>query len=255
MNTISISPETDGITTIQLLRGKANAINGEMVSELREALYSLANSADTAAVIVTGHGSFFSAGLDVMELYNYNEAQLIDFWRSFGELIYEMNAFPKPLLAAVNGHSPAGGCVLALCCDYVVMDEGIYRIGLNELEVGIVIPGIMMKLLSHRTGGAQAYQLLMTAKMLTAGEACDAGIVDQVSQPGTALLIARERCASYLQFPGEIWSDTKLNLKAGLLKELRPDFHLEFERTFKQWWKPATRERLLAVINRIGKKA
>lgn len=117
MDAIALSFK-DHHAVIELGRPKAHAINRQMVDELREALASLSQADYIRGAILTAQGGIFSAGLDVVELYTYDEEEMDRFWEAFGKLMCDMAAFPKPLIAAINGHSPAGGCVLALCCDH-----------------------------------------------------------------------------------------------------------------------------------------
>src|SRR5690606_32452196 len=105
-------------------------------------------------------------GLDLITLFEYDEAKIHEFWESFIALIYDLAAFPKPSIAAITGHSPAGGCVLALCCDHRVMAEGDYIIGLNEVPVGIIVPQCIFELYSFWLGSARASKFLLEGKLL-----------------------------------------------------------------------------------------
>ena len=106
---------TDHICTIQLDSGKSNAMHLEMVAELRQLLAQQQNDPAIEAIVLQGKEGFFSAGLDLITLFEYDESKIREFWTDFMSLIYELAAFPKPSIAAITGHSPAGGCVLALC--------------------------------------------------------------------------------------------------------------------------------------------
>jgi len=128
MNTLQL--EISGAKAIiRINRGKANAINAEIIHELTQVILELKANESIRGAIITGKGEFFSAGLDVVELYNYNEEEILNFWRDYDRLLRLMIAFPKPLVAAINGHCSAGGCLLTLGCDYRVMASGN-----NELD-------------------------------------------------------------------------------------------------------------------------
>jgi 3,2-trans-enoyl-CoA isomerase len=128
MNTINVTIK-DRLAIITLNRGKSNSLNREMVTELGDMLQNIEADANIGGILVTGKENFFSAGLDLIELYNYNEEEAKSFWHLFLDFVAKITAFKKPIVAAINGHSPAGGCVIALACDARVMAEGRYIIG------------------------------------------------------------------------------------------------------------------------------
>jgi len=253
MNTLKI--ETSGsIAILRLDRGKANAMNAEMVQELAESFTNLATDPEVKAVVLSGKDEFFSAGLDVIELYGYDESQILHFWGAFDQLIRLMVSFPKPLVCAVTGHSPAGGCVLALCCDYRVMADGKYRIGLNEIPVGIVVPSPIFHLYSFWLGSARAYQFLLEGLLMTAEKAVEAGLANESCELAEVELRAIAKASAYVKFNPVVWSQSKLNFRKNLLEQLSPDFDEAFGPTLKQWWAPETRAQLTAMIEGLKKK-
>ena len=145
MQTLQIQ-EKEGYAILQLDRGRANPINQLMVDELLSALADIESNDTLNGLIITGKPNFFTAGLDIVELYNYDDEAMAKFWDDFMMLIHKLVAFKKPLIASITGHSPAGGCVIAICCDYRVMAKGKYTIGLNEIPVGITVPNSIFQL-------------------------------------------------------------------------------------------------------------
>src|SRR5690606_16438267 len=116
MNTIKVTIK-DRLAIITLNRPKSNSMNREMIRELDDMLRNISTDDNISGVLITGQENFFSAGLDLIELYGYNEAEAESFWELFLAFTAQITAFKKPMVAAINGHSPAGGCVLALACD------------------------------------------------------------------------------------------------------------------------------------------
>ena len=116
MKTIEVTIK-DHLAIITLNRGKSNSLNREMVTELTDMLSNIENDSNIGGVMITGREHFFSAGLDLIELYEYNEEEAKSFWHLFLNFTAKITAFKKPMVAAINGHSPAGGCVIALACD------------------------------------------------------------------------------------------------------------------------------------------
>lgn len=244
----------DGYAIVTLDRGRANAMNAQMIKELRETITELGENNEVGGVILNGKENFFSAGLDVIELYNYNDDEIKAFWESFFGMIYDMASFRKPLVAAITGHSPAGGCVLAVCCDYRVMAEGKYQIGLNEVPVGILINESISSLYAMWLGERRAYQFLMEGKLMTVEEAADYGLIDEVASPGKVLEAAEAKMQQYLQFGRDVWQNSKMLLRYEVLDRIARNKEDKLEATLKQWWNPTTRKVLANMIARLTKK-
>lgn len=244
---------TGSIATIRLNRGKANAINAQMANELLDTLLELKANDQVRGVLLTGHGEFFSAGLDVIELYHYDENQIIDFWKVFDRLIRRLVSFHKPLVAAITGHCPAGGCILTLGCDYRVMAEGKYRIGLNEIPLGIVVPETIYHLYSFVIGRGHAYQSLLEGKLHTAQEALEIGLVNETCDLAEVEARGKVQLEKYLQLSTAVWAQSKLNFRNAILHRLTSDFKTAFEPTLKQWWSPETRAILGKMIEGLKK--
>ncbi|HQS04401.1 MAG TPA: enoyl-CoA hydratase/isomerase family protein, partial [Daejeonella sp.] len=198
MNTIKVRIK-DKIAVLSLDRGRSNAINSEMVSELHQMIINIENDDSIAGLILTGKDGFFSAGLDLIELYGYDEDQIKEFWIEFLSLVTSMVSFKKPMVAAISGHSPAGGCVLAICCDYRVMAEGKFIIGLNEVPVGIIVPESIFHLYAFWLGNAPAYRALLEGKLMNTQEALSAGLVDELVNPESILHAAERKMLTYIQ--------------------------------------------------------
>ncbi|EAY27411.1 enoyl-CoA hydratase/isomerase family protein [Microscilla marina] len=244
----------NGYAIVTLDRGRANAMNAQMVTELRQIIKEYSEDTKVGGVILNGKENFFSAGLDVIELYNYDSEEIKAFWESFFGMIYEMAAFRKPLVAAITGHSPAGGCVLAVCCDYRVMAEGKYQIGLNEVPVGILINESISSLYAMWLGERRAYQFLMEGKLLNVQEAAEYGLVDEVVAPEKVLETAEAKMQQYLQFGKDVWQTSKLLLRYEVLDRIKRQEEAKLEATLNQWWNPATRQVLEQMIARLTKK-
>lgn len=253
MNTIRVTIK-DHLAIITLDRGKSNALNGEMITELNDMLVNIATDQNIAGVIITGKEHFFSAGLDLIELYNYSESEARTFWNLFLAFSATITAFPKPLVAAVNGHSPAGGCVIALACDYRVMAEGKYIIGLNEVPVGIIVPNSIFKLYSFWIGQANATRSLLEGKLFSPEEALEIGLVDELANPASIVTAAERKIRKYMGMERNTWSQSKLNIRKDLIAATAADQSKDLEAMLKQWWSPSTRSILKTIIDNLQKK-
>jgi Delta3-Delta2-enoyl-CoA isomerase len=173
--------ENDGIATLTLARGKVNAINGAVVDELREQLKSLEHDHEVKSIILTGAGKFFSFGFDVPEFLSFDKAQFARFLTGFTDFYTYLFTYPKPVVAALNGHTIAGGCMLALACDYRVMATGKGRIALNELSFGASVFAGITEMLRFTVGSANATRVLYWGSMYSPEEAKSIGLIDEAA--------------------------------------------------------------------------
>lgn len=254
MNTINVTIK-DRIAIICLSRGKSNSLNREMVTELTDILQNIENENNISAAIITGKDHFFSAGLDLIELYNYNEDEAKSFWHLFLNFLAKITAFKKPLIAAINGHSPAGGCVIALACDARVMAKGRYIIGLNEVPVGIIVPNSIFHLYAFWLGKAAASRSLLEGKLFNPDEAEAIGLVDEVVSADSILTAAERHAKKYMAFETNTWQQSKQNIRRELIGITQSDQSTDLEIMLKQWWAPSTRAILKTIIDSLQKKA
>ncbi|MBU2269526.1 MAG: enoyl-CoA hydratase/isomerase family protein [Bacteroidetes bacterium] len=253
MNTIKVTIQ-DKVAIISLDRGKSNAINEEMVDELQKMILNIEQDENIGGVILTGKEGFFTAGLDLIELYDYDENQIKIFWVKFLDLVKTLTSFKKPLISAISGHSPAGGCVLAITCDYRVMAEGKYIIGLNEVPVGIIVPDSIFELYAFWIGKGKAYQNLLEGKLMGVDEAKNISLIDH-SAPITSLMTAaQKKMQQYIQLPATTWQQTKLNLRKELISKVSEDQTETLDIMLKQWWSPSTRAILKTIIQNLTRK-
>lgn len=234
------------IRELKLARPPVNALNGELLRTLSEAIRAAAKE---AAIIVTGQPGLFSAGLDVRALLELERDAVtnvfIELWRAQHAIAHS----PVPVIFGLTGHSPAGGTVLAIHGDYRVMALGDFRMGLNEVQVGL-LPGPPIHGAFRRLVGGHASQLLTRGALIDPATALRVGLVDELcdaSQVGTrALEVAREICA--------LPRDPMLRTRALARRDLHelfgnPGHAMMKEREFaamgtELWSVPATQERL-----------
>lgn len=254
MNTIKLSVK-DQLAIITLNRGKSNSINKEMVEELIEAFKQIEADDAIIGAMISGHGNFFSAGLDLIELYGYNEEEAKAFWYLFLALNARITAFKKPLVAAINGHSPAGGCVLALACDARIMADGKFIIGLNEVPVGIIVPNVIFQSYSFWLGQAAASRSLLEGKLFSPSEAKEIGLVDAVVNQESILTAAERQARKYMAFEQTTWQQSKVNIRRNLIEQTSADQSADLEVMLKQWWAPTTRYILKSIIDSLQKKS
>lgn len=253
MNTLNITIQ-DSVAIIALDRGKSNAINEVMLDELKKMVISIEQDPHIFGIILTGKHGFFSAGLDLIELYEYREEQMKVFWAKFLDLVKTLTSFKKPIISAISGHSPAGGCVLAICCDYRIMAEGEFIIGLNEVPVGIMVPDSIFELYAFWIGKGNAYRSLLEGRLMSPAEAKTVGLIDATSPIDSLMTAALKKMKVYLQLEQTTWQQSKLNLRKALIQKMSEDQSEVLEKTLKQWWSPSTRSILKTIINNLKSK-
>lgn len=240
--------------TVTLDRGRSNPMNGEMVRELRDLFREIPQQDEVKGVILTGKPGFFSVGLDVLELYEYEKDDLMSFWHALADMAHAMHACNTPVVAAINGHSPAGGCVLALTCDYRVMAQGKYSIGLNEVPVGIIIPPMIADMYRFVIGQGRAYQMILEGALLKPEAALAIHLVDEVVELDAVQERAEAKLEQYMRLNPVAFAQSKSNMKRSLLAGFerdKADFDGVFGPTLHHWWSPEFRSQLAAMIERL----
>jgi len=215
------SQRSEGIATLTLRRGKVNALNGAVVNQLRGTLKTLEGDPEVKAIILTGAGKFFSFGFDVPEFLSVTKEQFTEYLTSFTELYTYVFLYPKPIVAALNGHTIAGGCMLALACDYRVMVSGKAKISLNEIGFGSSVFSGSVEMLRFWVGGANATAILFSGAMYTAEEAKTLGLVQEVVTEGELMDKADKVASDFASKHPPAFASIKSLLRKNIAKEMR----------------------------------
>ncbi len=254
MNTLTIIKK-EGYTIVQMNRGKVNAINYDMVQELRHVFRDIENDNAVKGAILTGQPHYFSAGLDLIELFQYDKRQIEDFFHVFGALFIELMQITKPVISAITGHSPAGGCVLAVATDNRIMADGEqYIIGLNEVAVNIQISQNLIETYAFWIGEGLASRYVMEGKLLNGKEALSAGLVDELVPLEQVLPKAETKMQHYLQADQEILLNTKSKLRKNLISKLDLNAKNSLKEAAILWWKPEIRAKMEAYVKSFSNK-
>ena len=236
-------------------RGKANPMNTDFVKELRDNISRIEADPSVRGVILTGNTpGYFTVGLDLKELYYYDEAQIETFWINWDAMVMEMTRFPKPMIAAINGYSPAGGCVIAITCDHRMMAAGEkFIIGLNEVAVGITVPENIYELYAFWLGRRRAYQCLMQGRLMSVEEARAIGLVDEVLPMEDLLAKAEENLQRLLLLPDNILQDSKRNMRRALIETLENLPEIPKQMKLDSWFNPNSRAIMKMVVDSLTK--
>uniref|UniRef100_A0A8C0R8A2 Enoyl-CoA delta isomerase 1 n=1 Tax=Canis lupus dingo TaxID=286419 RepID=A0A8C0R8A2_CANLU len=200
-----------GMAVMKLRKPPVNSLSLELLTELVISLEKLENDKSFQGVIITSDSpGIFSAGLDLMEMCGRDPAHYAEYWKAVQELWLRLYLSHLVLICAVNGASPAGGCLLALSCDYrILADNPKYTIGLNETQLGIVAPFWFADTLVNTIGHRAAERALQLGLLFPPAEALQVGIVDQVVPEDQVQSTARSVMAQWLAVPGHARQLTK----------------------------------------------
>ncbi len=241
------------IHELRLARAPVNALDPALCEALTTAIAAaLANGAH--GIVLAGGPKVFSAGLDVPFLLSLgdDQAALLLAWNAFFDAARALADCPVPVAAAIAGHAPAGGCVLALCCDYRVMADGPYRIGLNETQVGLVAPEGIQALMTRVVGPHRAERLLVGGMLVEATEAHAIGLVDELTGIDHVAIRARVWLEGLLQLPRGPVLETRRIARRAVVAALQPEY-IDLPRFVSAWMQPDTQAGLRAMLARIGK--
>lgn len=241
------------IHELRLARPPVNALDPALCRALAA---SIADAVADGArgIVLAGGPKVFSAGLDVPFLLSLGDDQdaLLSAWDDFFDAARALAGCPVPVAAALAGHAPAGGCVLTLCCDYRVMADGPYRIGLNETQVGLIAPEGIQFLLARVVGPHRAERLLVSGALVEATEARDIGLVDELTGIDDVATRARVWLEGLLPLPRKPMLETRRIARRDVVAALQPE-RIDLPRFVAAWMQPDTQAGLRAMLARIGK--
>ncbi len=229
----------DGVAVVRMEHGKVNALDLELCEELTLCLADLAQG-EADAVVLTGNGKVFSAGVDLLRVLDDGPAYVQRFLVVFHHFCRTLFTLPRPLVAAINGHAIAAGCVVACTADRRIMARGSGRMGIPELRVGVPFPAAPLEILRFAVPRRHFQKLLYGGATVESDEAVECGLVEEVVEPadlmGRALEAARELAA----MGRENFALTKQQIRAPSLQRLESgheDVHATVERI---WCSDAT---------------
>lgn len=213
--TTDLSPETK-IATITMHRKPANSLSLEMMDAISQAIRTAeANDRIEALILSSGlPNGIFSAGLELTELYQPDPVRLPKFWESFQQLYLDLYGSRLSTIAAMDGHAPAAGCMLAISCDYRIMTSNPKAtIGLNESQLGIVAPPWLCQQYIDTVGQRNAELALLLGTLFSPQQALGLNLVDELlplsgdndgnSSHVTAVDAAKKKAAEFVRIPSK----------------------------------------------------
>lgn len=232
---------------VAMRHGPANAIDPALVRDLGDALDEAER--DGRPLVLTGNGRFFSAGLDLAGLPEDRE-EMAAFVNAFDEFVRRLFLFPCPTVAAVNGHAVAGGAILAAACDVRIGAAGTYRVGVSEVQLGVIFPAAAFEVLRAAIPPARTAEVLLRGRLTGPEDAAANGFLHELVAPDELAARAAERAEELGALPRDAYTHTK--------RELRDEFaeralRLQAEKRegfLDTWYSERSRALRAAILDR-----
>ena len=241
------------VRELRLAHPPANALSPALIAALGDAIRA-APGEGARALFLSGHEGMFSAGLDVPAFLALDRAGLGRTWEDFFALMETMASSPIPLAAAITGHSPAGGCVLAFFCEWRVMADGPFRIGLNEVAVGVRIPPPIHAAARHVLGSRGAERICTSAELFEVDDALRLGLIDEVAPPDEVVPRALAWCERMIALPPAALRKTRMVARRELIEVCAAMDAAARERFLDDWFAEETQAVFRGLAEKLRQK-
>lgn len=214
---IELERSGGGPLVARLDRPPVNALDLELVQAITAAI-ARAIEDRAPAIVLTGAGRCFSAGIDTKVVPSYTQEQARAAVGAINAMVSTVYAAPVPVVAALNGHALGGGLVLALACDVRVASAGHYRLALNEVTAGVPFPAGPLTVVRAELDAPVARELCLSGRVIGPEEALALRVVDELAEPARLLDVALARAAE-LASP-RVYETVKRQLRGPVAEEL-----------------------------------
>jgi enoyl-CoA hydratase len=240
------------VAVLRLEGGKANAMTPELLDTI-ERLIDGFERGPAAAAVLTGYERYFSGGLALTRIIDLDIVELRRFIELFSRAMTRVFACEKPIVAAINGHAIAGGTVLALMCDWrIAIDDPAARIGLNEAQLGIGLPAIVIEALRAAVPPASLVPIAMEGNLVSPREALALGLVHELAPDAELIARATARARVLAARPAPAVAQIKRALRGPALDTIARTSEAETTRWLETWFSPEAQARLRAAVARLG---
>jgi len=233
--------EHDGIAIVTLVHGKANALDTEFCAAIIKAFAKLQRS-PARAVVLTGRGGIFSAGVDLIRARDGGARYVRKFLPVLNKMFDAVFHFPKPVVAAISGHAIAGGCVLACCADRRLMAQEAGRIGTTELLVGLPFPALAFEVMRFVAAPQHFPALIYSGATFPPDEAHGLGLIDEVIEPRALLDRAIADARTFANLSPQAFAVTKRQLRIDITDRMKKHGRRIDTEVTKIWASPKATE-------------
>jgi len=235
------------VALFRLDNKKANAIDAAFLDQI-ERLPDQVESIGARAIVITGYDRYFSAGLALPQLVSFDREAMRGFITRFSEVMLALYACPLPVVAAVNGHAVAGGCVLSLMADVRVMVEDAGKIGLNEVQLGIGLPASVVEPLRATVPASSLRPIAMEGRLFTPPEALALGLVDELWPAAELEKRAIDRAQAMASLSPLAFAQVKRSLRAPVLEYAARVADEQTERWLDGWCSEPAQRRIGELV-------
>ena len=232
---------------VAMRHGPANAFDPVLVARLGASLDEAERSG--RPLVLTGNDRFFSAGLDLAGLPEDRD-EMGDFVDAFDELVRRLFLFPCPTVAAVNGHAVAGGAILATACDVRIGATGSYRIGVSEVQLGVIFPAAAFEVLRAAIPPERTMEVLLRGRLTGPADALANGFLHELAEPEALAAQAAERAEELGALPREAYAHTKRELRGGFAERALSQAAEKRERFLDTWFSEESKARRAAILGK-----
>jgi enoyl-CoA hydratase/carnithine racemase len=244
----------DGIAVVTLRHGKANALDIELCEALAARFHALRTDA-SKAVVITGRGKIFSAGVDLIRVANGGAPYIRDFLPALHKLYEAVFYHPKPVVAAINGHAIAGGAVLACCGDRRIMAREGGHIGVTEMLVGVPFPALAFAIVRFAVPSRHLPEFMLSGATYATDAALDRGWIDEIAEPSELLEDAIAVATELAELSPPAFMQTKLQLREAVIERMEASGEATDRIVADTWAMPQTLARIRDYVARTLKKA
>lgn len=242
---------SDGLVRLTLNHGRTHALDSQLVDDLLGSFRALKGDAGIKAVILTGAGDrFFCSGLDVGALLPLTRADMADFFDRFTALFTEMYLFPRPLVAAINGHAIAGGLILAMTADYQIVGAETATLGLSEVQLGLPVPMGAICMLSALVGPREAHRLALSGERLLPEAAYRSGLIHEVTSSRHLREVSETVARDLASTPASGFAHTKRYLRLNAATAMGAGAVASRNEFLDCWFEPAAQAALRKLAQR-----
>jgi len=240
------------VAVVRLDRGVINALNLEVVQELAEILERVRVMPKVQALILSStNEKFFSIGFDIPQLFELPKEDFRKFYKAFNQACMALYTLPKPTIACITGHAIAGGCILALCCDYRVIGAGRKLMGLNEIKLGVPAPYVADCILQSIVGTREAREVVELGEFYEAEVLLKKGLVDEVVPQAVVMARAREKAELLSLMPPEAYRRIKENRIEEVEARIRARWEERQQDFIEMWYSEEARKQLREAMERF----
>jgi len=233
-----------------------NAINDDFIREAHEIMDEAeGDPAVRALVITSSHQTIFCPGVDLPSLMGRSGPEMRSFYDALTGIVRRKVAFPKPEIYALNGHTVAGGCMMALAGDYRLMAKGRAVFGMMEIDVGLAAPIGIVEMLQYVLGGRAAERVLFSGARFFAEEALGLGLVDELVEPDRLVDRAIEKARTLAEKPAGGYRRLKRYARQALAARMHALDDAHLDDLVDQWFSEETQRLVTAAVQRMKKPA